>query len=223
MCESSKVFPSAVESQLPDIDVSAASLASKLLTLTVRLDGCVKPVRKNFLDLVICSWRFGKVRHLACFQINSHYRRTTLGFVTGERHLGIVVVEILRLEDTISVLTFIDRLPAGQFGDAGNIQVRHHQSRGFRCEIRGLCSDLRKRNLQSLLGNCGTLAHFLIQPNRACSRLLAQEPEFVVAYATSVDVLEMIWTNQNVVSGHEMHHSEKGGARHVASQALHDS
>src|SRR6185369_4950428 len=67
------------------------------------------------------------------------------------------------------------------------------------------------------------LAHLLTQLDRLGSPISAQEPEFIVARAAGVDILEVVWTNQNVVSRHEMHHPQKGGSRYVARQALNDA
>src|SRR4029077_10750520 len=76
---------------------------------------------------------------------------------------------------------------------------------------------------QSPLGNCSALAHLLAQLNRLGSALFSQEPEFIVACATYSDILKVVWNDQDVVPAHEMHHPEKGGARHIAGQALNDA
>jgi hypothetical protein len=38
-----------------------------------------------------------------------------------------------------------------------------------------------------------------------------------------VDILEVVGTDEDVVPAHQMHHSQKSGARHVAGQALNDA
>src|SRR5207302_3499991 len=66
-------------------------------------------------------------------------------------------------------------------------------------------------------------AHLLVQLSRSGSPLLAKEPKFVIARTTDTDILEVIWTNQDVIPCHEMHYSEEGSSRQIAGQALNNA
>src|SRR5437660_12934349 len=83
---------------------------------------------------------------------------------------------------------------------------------------RGFAVKSPSRRFKRLFRNGGAFAHLLAKLNGSRSALLAEKPQFVVAGAAYADVLEMIGTDQDVVAGHQVHHPQKHGGRHIAGE-----
>src|SRR3954469_10158356 len=224
MSQADEVLPSSVEPEFPYVDIARTAPSGELLALPVSLYGSVKTVRENPFWLVICTRRLGKVGQLPGSQVNSHHRCRVERLVAGERHLVIVIVEVLRLQYAIAIFAFKYGLLVDEFRlGTGEIQVSNKQSRATWSKVRSLSRHLRKRNVQRLLGDGCALAHLLTKLHWFCSGSLTEKPEFVVAGAAAADVLEMIRSDKNVVPRDQMHNAEKNRARHIAGQAGNDA
>src|SRR5437762_14265174 len=92
-----------------------------LLYLPVGLHAGVLAIGENAFTLVVSARRFRHVRNGPASQIDDHYRRHSLGLVTGERHLRFVIEKILSFDAATRVFALEHRLLIGQPGRAARI------------------------------------------------------------------------------------------------------
>src|SRR5256714_6457057 len=70
--EAGEVLSGSVEFQFPDVDISGAASAAKLLALTVGFDGGVETVWEDTLDLIVGARRFREIGDHAGGQVDAH-------------------------------------------------------------------------------------------------------------------------------------------------------
>src|SRR5262249_12162474 len=212
-----------VEPKLPDVDISCASLPAEIFALAIRFNGCVETIGKNSLHFVVTFGSFGKVRHLAGFRVDSLYRRASLRLITGEGHFRVVVVKVLRLEHAAAIFALVHGFLMCKLRCARKINVGYDQPRSVFGNLRGLRCSLRKRDFQTLLRNSSSFAHFLAQLDWLRAAHFAQKPKLVVARAAGPSVFKVVRTDQDVVSGNQVHDAQESRRRNVASKALNDA